>query len=99
MASGNALKFDQDVLLQSSATFADARAAIGNELSGLSSTAARLSGQWTGEANEAFNDAQVRWDDAFQKLTAILDSTTQALDAAAQQYARAEKANGLHWPG
>ena len=98
MGAGDFLKFDKDALQESSSTLADASAGIGRELSGLASTAANLSGQWTGEANEAFTTAQAKWDDAFQKLTAILDSATQALDSAAQLYARSEKANGLHWP-
>jgi WXG100 family type VII secretion target len=98
MGAGDFLKFDKDALLQSSSTLNEASAAIGKELSGLASTASNLSAQWTGEANEAYTVAQAKWDDAFQKLTAILDATTQALDGAAQLYGRSEKANGLHWP-
>lgn len=63
------------------------------QLDELEATVLRLSGDWDGDAKEAFTLAKQRWSTSMTQMHEILNDTEAKVGASAIQYADTDRAN------
>lgn len=68
-----------------------ATSAIELDVSTLESTLGPLSASWTGEASEAYQDAQSAWNDSMRHLRSLLGAISTMADAAADSYDKVDE--------
>ena len=59
----------------------------------LESTLNRLRASWEGAAQEAYDAAQVKWNEGLDGLKDVLDRTSNAVDTANSNYQQTDQAN------
>lgn len=96
-ADARAMRFDPDALHATAARLADATAAIRQRLDDLDAEAGTLIGSWSGEAAEAYRQAQQEWNVSLNRMNRILHSATRATDASAVRYATARAKVAERW--
>ena len=82
----------------SRAQLMQARVAIAAQLSGLEATAARLSGRWSGEAQQAYAIAQAEWSQSMAEMVAVLDAATALLESWTSRMTQLESDLAAGWP-
>ncbi|MDO5067992.1 MAG: WXG100 family type VII secretion target [Propionibacteriaceae bacterium] len=63
------------------------------QLDQLEAVALRLSGDWDGDAKQAFTEAKQRWSRSMTQMHEILNDTETKVGASAIQYADTDRAN------
>lgn len=62
------------------------------ELDGLTASLNVLASQWSGEAHDAYREAQMKWNELMGASTQTLNSAASQIDAAIDAYKEAEAA-------
>lgn len=91
------LKVQNDALLSTVAALERAHTEMASILTTLERDARVLSGQWHGDAQQAFERAQRSWASQMHMLTTLLSSARHALDATAASYENTERALERGW--
>lgn len=66
-------------------------------LANLQSELNSLSSQWTGAAEDAYRERQLRWNNSLQVLNAEIDRLRRRTDESNSTFAAAERANERIW--
>lgn len=93
------LLFKPEALGSAISILSQATASIASSLSALEARSRSLSGQWTGEAANAYASAHKSWSADLAEMNAVLDAAVEALSASKGSYEAAEKANAERWRG
>lgn len=71
--------------------------AMERELENLQRSLDRLSGQWSGEAQQAYAHAQQRWNGSMRELNNEIDRLRRRTHDANEAFSQAERANKRVW--
>jgi early secretory antigenic target protein ESAT-6 len=93
MPNDDLLVVNVAALQKASADIQAALNTIHNQLAQLERDAAPLVAGWSGEAREAYDVRQAKWQQAAGDLSAILRDIKQAVDESAADYQRTEHRN------
>jgi early secretory antigenic target protein ESAT-6 len=93
MPNDDLLVVNVAALQKASADIQGALNTIHNQLAQLERDAAPLVAGWSGEAREAYDVRQARWQQAASDLSTILRDIKQAIDESAADYQRTEHRN------
>jgi 6 kDa early secretory antigenic target len=93
MPNDDLLVVNVAALQKASADIQTALNTIHNQLAQLERDAAPLVAGWSGEAREAYDVRQAKWQQAAGDLSAILRDIKQAVDESAADYQRTEHRN------
>jgi len=93
MPNDDLLVVNVAALQKASADIQAALNTIHNQLAQLERDAAPLVAGWSGEAREAYDVRQAKWQQAAGDLSAILRDIKQAIDESAADYQRTEHRN------
>jgi WXG100 family type VII secretion target len=93
MPNDDLLVVNVAALQKASADIQGALNTIHNQLAQLERDAAPLVAGWSGEAREAYDVRQSKWQQAAGDLSAILRDIKQAIDESAADYQRTEHRN------
>jgi WXG100 family type VII secretion target len=93
MSSGDVLVVNFAALQKASADIQGALNTLHSQLAELERDAAPLVAGWDGEARQAYDTRQARWQRAATELAGILRNIKRALDESAADYQHTEKRN------
>jgi 6 kDa early secretory antigenic target len=94
---GQKLRFDPDALQGTAGRLAEAMAGIQSRIDALEAEASTLIGSWSGEAADAYRQAQQEWTVSLRNLNAVLGSASRATEASAVRYAAARTKIAERW--
>jgi WXG100 family type VII secretion target len=67
-------------------------------LAALDARANTLRAGWSGQASDAYADAQARWLASMRELSGVLDAAQAEADRAQQRFRQTEQRNAARWP-
>jgi early secretory antigenic target protein ESAT-6 len=91
------ITFDTEQITGTSDRLATASRGIQTELETLEAEALKLMGSWSGEAREAYREAQMKWSASLVEMRRILDRASTAGHAAAGRYGSIKERGKGRW--
>ncbi|NTW40454.1 MAG: WXG100 family type VII secretion target [Cellulomonadaceae bacterium] len=91
------LTFDWNAIERTAQSLDDAARDMTGVLEDLDQQVSVLRGQWTGAAQQAYDDAQQKWAEAMRELVTLAADASRVAGDAASRYASAERSNTQRW--